>query len=201
MSEYRRRPASVLVVLIAVSLLAACGGGRHIQSSPTIPPSPRPQSAPGAGTAPESSVSTARPAPTVTWSACHGAAGPQGYQCATVMVPRDPARPAGASVAMAIDRHRATGQKIGSLLVNPGGPGVSGVDFLPTVVGELPASLLARFDIVGFDPPGVDRTAPIACLSGTGLDRILHHRPGTAHPGRLRGPGRGRPNPGCRLRG
>jgi pimeloyl-ACP methyl ester carboxylesterase len=74
---------------------------------------------------------------------------------------------------MAIDRHAATGQKIGSLLVNPGGPGVSGVDFLPDAVAAMPADLRARFDIVGFDPPGVARTAAITCENGAGLDRYF----------------------------
>jgi pimeloyl-ACP methyl ester carboxylesterase len=78
---------------------------------------------------------------------------------------------------MAIDRHRATGQKIGSLLVNPGGPGASGVDALPGLVAEMPADLLAHFDIVGFDPPGVGRTAPITCLDSTGLAQYFHSDP------------------------
>jgi pimeloyl-ACP methyl ester carboxylesterase len=98
-------------------------------------------------------------------------------QCTTVAVPRDPSHPDGAVIAMAIDRHPATGQKIGSLLVNPGGPGASGVDALPDLVSRMPAALLARFDIVGFDPPGVARTAPVTCLDSAGLARYFHVDP------------------------
>ena len=102
---------------------------------------------------------------------------------------------------MAIDRHPATGTKIGSLLINPGGPGVSGVDFLPGAVAEMPADLLASFDIVGFDPPGVDRTAPITCEDGAGLDRYFSTDPESADALRVRGPGGGRSHPGSGLPG
>ena len=150
----------------------------------SAPPRPRrrqrrpslPARRPAAGTAPPS-------VPTVRWSACRGGAGPQGYQCATVRCPGTRPIPAGATIAMAIDRHPATGQKIGSLLVNPGGPGVSGVDFLPDRGGQrCPPALLARFDIVGFDPPGVGRTAPITCLDGAGLARYFHTDPAPPTP-------------------
>lgn len=78
---------------------------------------------------------------------------------------------------MALDRRPASGAKIGSLVLNPGGPGASGVDALPELVASMPASLLDRFDVVGFDPPGVARTAPIVCLSSAGLERYYHVDP------------------------
>ncbi len=83
---------------------------------------------------------------------------------------------------MAIDRRRATGHKIGSLLFNPGGPGESGVDYLPYVVAAMPAALLSRFDIVGFDPPGVARTAPITCLDNAGLAQYFQVDPAPSTP-------------------
>lgn len=78
---------------------------------------------------------------------------------------------------MAIDRHPATGARIGSLLVYPGGPGDSGVDYLPQFVSMAPHDLLARFDVVGFDPPGVGRTAPIICTDNAGMAAYLHLDP------------------------
>ena len=140
--------------------------------------------------------------------ACQGGAGPKGYQCATVMVPRDPGHPDDA----ADRRWPSTGSrqpvtKIGSLLVNPGGPGVSGVDFLPDAVAEMPADLLASFDIVGFDParrgphrpdhaartaPGWTGTSPPTRRPPTpaGFAALVAGRP---HPRRrLRGPEPGR---------
>jgi pimeloyl-ACP methyl ester carboxylesterase len=168
----------VLVVVVAMAVVAACGGNSRLRSSPSVPagaPRPGPSAAPSAstGSAASTGPAPAAPAPPVKWSACHGAAGPSGYQCATVMVPRDPVHPDGAQIGMAIDRHPATGRKIGSLLVNPGGPGVSGVDFLPDIVSEMPPNLLASFDVVGFDPPGVDRTAPITCEDPAGLSQYF----------------------------
>lgn len=112
------------------------------------------------------------------WQACQGSAGPSGFQCATIQVPRNPRDPSvGGTIGMALDRRPASGHKIGSLLVNPGGPGASGVDFLPEVVKILPQTMLDHFDVVGFDPPGVARTAPIVCLDGAGLDQYFHEDP------------------------
>ncbi|HEX4865852.1 MAG TPA: alpha/beta hydrolase, partial [Acidimicrobiales bacterium] len=110
------------------------------------------------------------------WRSCSSSALAH-YQCATVAVPRDPKNPSAGTISMTIDRRRATGPKIGSLLVNPGGPGVSGVDSLPTLVAPMPASLLDRFDVVGFDPPGVARTEPIICLDSSGLQAYYHVDP------------------------
>jgi len=112
--------------------------------------------------------------------ACNGQAGPKGFECATVLVPRDPKDPNLGTIGMAIDRARASGsptQRIGSLLINPGGPGESGVDALPGFVSGMPKDLLQRFDVVGFDPPGVGRTAPITCLSSAGLAQYFHENP------------------------
>jgi pimeloyl-ACP methyl ester carboxylesterase len=83
---------------------------------------------------------------------------------------------------MAIDRHPATGPKIGSLLINPGGPGASGVDALAELVPRMPADLLAAFDVVGFDPPGVARTAPITCLDSPDLSHYFHVDPAPVTP-------------------
>jgi pimeloyl-ACP methyl ester carboxylesterase len=112
----------------------------------------------------------------VQWHSCAGAA-LDGFQCATIPVPRNPADPSSGTISMAIDRRPATGQKIGSLILNPGGPGASGVDALPELLGTMPNDLLARFDVVAFDPPGVERTAPIVCLDSTGLQNYYHVDP------------------------
>ena len=121
---------------------------------------------------------SAFPATPAQWQPCRSTAGPSGFQCATIQVPRNPAAPhPGDTIGMALDRRPASGQKIGSLLVNPGGPGASGIDFLPEVVKFLPQTMLDHFDVVGFDPPGVGRSAPIVCLDGPGLDQYFHADP------------------------
>ncbi|MQY30892.1 alpha/beta hydrolase [Nocardia aurantia] len=85
--------------------------------------------------------------------------------CATITVPVDRSRPAGGSVAMAVARVRARGDRIGTLIELPGGPGTSGVDTLLHGDRFSPA-LHDRFDIVGFDPRGVGRTSPMRCDAG-----------------------------------
>lgn len=166
---------------VLVVMLAGCGGGAHATSStvPTTPPpgSPPADPAPSSTSGPVAASSGVTP---VHWVSCHGAAGPAGFQCATVMVPRDPKNPSLGTIGMAIDRHRATGsasQRIGSLLVNPGGPGESGVDALPGIVSGMPNDVLEHFDVVGFDPPGVGRTAPITCLDSAGLAQYFDENP------------------------
>jgi pimeloyl-ACP methyl ester carboxylesterase len=80
---------------------------------------------------------------------------------------------------MAIDRRPASGHKVGSLFIYPGGPGESGVDYLGEVASGLPKALRTDFDLVGFDPPGTGRTAPITCLDGAGLTQYFHTDPGS----------------------
>jgi pimeloyl-ACP methyl ester carboxylesterase len=101
----------------------------------------------------------------LTWTPCFSDAGP--FQCGTLRVPLDYAKPRGADIGLALVKLPASdpAHRIGSLFVNPGGPGLSGVDF---VVGAgqrlLTPEVRARFDIVGFDPRGVARSSPLRCF-------------------------------------
>src|SRR5690349_7940492 len=99
-------------------------------------------------------------APSVSWSACR-----DGFQCATVPAPLDYDHPHGVQIGISVIRLPAAEprQRIGSLLLNPGGPGGSGVDFARAVAKFLPLELRARFDIVGFDPRGIYRSTPLRC--------------------------------------
>lgn len=99
---------------------------------------------------------------TVTWTGCGG-----GFLCGTLQVPLDYSQPGAGTIGIALNRKPATDQanRIGSLLINPGGPGASGIDW---IAASAPAfSILnRRFDLVGFDPRGVGRSAPVRCLDG-----------------------------------
>ena len=117
---------------------------------------------------------TAAPAASsLNWSPCYQDVGAETgvtYQCATLQVPLDYGTPAGGSVQIAVVKvpARDPEHRIGSLFLNPGGPGGSGVDFA-LFFGPFAGELLGedvrdRFDIVGFDPRGVGRSAALRCF-------------------------------------
>jgi pimeloyl-ACP methyl ester carboxylesterase len=117
-------------------------------------------------------------APVLVWeNGCYS----EDIQCARVPVPLDYDRPAGRHVSLRLARLPAADpdRRIGTLFVNPGGPGNSGIDFVILAAQEvLSPRLLARFDIVSFDPRGVARSAPIQCFaSGTGGDDLFDGLP------------------------
>lgn len=96
------------------------------------------------------------------------------FQCAVVSVPLDYADPSGNQIHLVLLRiHDATDTlPIGSLLVNPGGPGGSGVELALSLLKKLRSTILAHFDLVGFDPRGVGLSSPIDCLTDSEQDRF-----------------------------
>ncbi|MFF4511175.1 alpha/beta hydrolase [Streptomyces mirabilis] len=105
----------------------------------------------------------------LTWRSC----GASGFECATMKAPLDYAKPASGDVKLAVARKKATGpgKRIGSLLVNPGGPGGSAVGYLQSYAGiGYPAEVRARYDMVAVDPRGVARSEPVECLTGPQMD-------------------------------
>ncbi|MCO4254341.1 alpha/beta hydrolase [Pseudarthrobacter cellobiosi] len=102
----------------------------------------------------------------VVWEPCEN-----GFQCAKVTVPMDYAKPDDDTIQIAALRAPSTGKKTGSLLVNPGGPGGSGYDFVKDAAGtHFSQSVRANYDLVGFDPRGVKRSAPVTCLTDAERD-------------------------------
>lgn len=146
-----RGPRQPVALLLAVAaLLAGCSGapgtargGRPAESRPTF----------GAGPP--------------SWVRCES-----GFECAALPVPL---ADTGRTVDLALTRRPATGpgQRLGSLVVNPGGPGAGAVGYLQSAYAGLPRLLRERFDLVAFDPRGVGRTAPVRCASTAELDRYL----------------------------
>ncbi|MGN5379651.1 alpha/beta hydrolase [Streptomyces lasalocidi] len=103
------------------------------------------------------------------WQSC----GAPGFQCATMKAPLDYDNPGAGDVRLAVARKTATGKGllIGSLLVNPGGPGGSAIDYLQSYAGiGYPADVRARYDMVAMDPRGVARSEPVECLDGRQMD-------------------------------
>ncbi|MEU4034831.1 alpha/beta hydrolase [Streptomyces collinus] len=106
-------------------------------------------------------AAAAAPAPAApVWKKC-GTGDHPTLQCASLPVPLDPARPSGRRITLALNRvpHTAKTSE-GPLLVNPGGPGGSGLALAGYVASALPKSVAARYDVIGFDPRGVGRSTP-----------------------------------------
>jgi len=104
------------------------------------------------------------PAPALAWFTCYGKA-----QCATAQLPLDYDEPDGPTVGVAVVRVKARkpASRIGTLFVNPGGPGGSGTEMAAMASLFLGDALLDRFDVVGFDPRGVGASDKVACFPST----------------------------------
>ncbi|MDQ0574592.1 alpha/beta hydrolase [Agromyces albus] len=155
-----RRMALAAVALVSALALSAC--------MPTFLNPPKPQSTPTG----EEVEADLQPfyEQVLEWERCGEELG-----CSTAKAPLDWDDPGSGEIELALVRHVATGDRIGSLLVNPGGPGGSGYDFvadsLSYAVGE---PLRERFDIVGFDPRGVGRSSAVACYDPAQMDEYLY---------------------------
>ncbi len=110
---------------------------------------------------------------TLVWTEC----GP-GFDCTDVTAPLDWENPGDAEITLSVVRHQATGERLGSLLTNPGGPGSSGVevvrDSLDFAVG---ADLIESYDVIGFDPRGVGASTAVTCLDAAEMDDYLYDIP------------------------
>ncbi|MGV9311154.1 alpha/beta fold hydrolase [Streptomyces sp. NPDC003691] len=176
----------------------------RVKPSPVPSPAPSPAPRPAAGrralavllavaasTALAAPVATAAPARAATgpapgpvvWGPCKGDPpmpdpGPH-VECGTVEVPVDWSKPNGPKTGIAVARQKATGpaKRIGVLMVNPGGPGNSGVDsalYADNPIDGYSAELRQRFDIVGFDPRGVGRSSQAVCDEAV-LEKVPTH--------------------------
>lgn len=149
----------VLAMAVWASLLAGCGAGPRVGAAAR-----NERSTPSTAT---STTTTEPPLPVtpVQWAPCSS-----GLQCGSVTAPLDYQNPEGPTVQIAVARHPAEvpSQRIGSLVINPGGPGGSGIDDLPNELSVLTPQLLDDFDIVSFDPRGVERSDPVKCGEGGG---------------------------------
>ena len=178
---------AALPVLLTALLAAACSSGAQARS--------------GAGTGSAAAANgagsgTAAPGPTSTpatlagfyaqrlrWQPCDN-----GFQCARLLVPFDYGRPAWRTFSLPVIMLPAAGpgHRIGSLVVNPGGPGGSGIQYALTARSQFPAAIRSRFDIVGFDPRGVGASQPaVHCMTGPQLDRYFGTDDSPATAGQL----------------
>jgi pimeloyl-ACP methyl ester carboxylesterase len=161
------RANGALAALLAVVLISACSPDVPSPSAPpaTADPSATTSAAPAptaSGTAPAATPGTVV-VPPAHWSSCG-----KGFLCADIRVPRDYAAPTHGYVNVSIIDLPATDRKarIGSLVINPGGPGGSGVEFVRDALDSdlFGEALRERFDIVGFDPRGVNSSTAVRCI-------------------------------------
>ncbi|MEU4427046.1 alpha/beta hydrolase [Actinoplanes sp. NPDC024001] len=105
-------------------------------------------------------------APPLTWAPC-AEESLAGYQCAAYEVPLDHDLPRGATTTIAMARRPASdaANRIGTIFVNPGGPGGAGRNAVRAAASRLSPQVLARFDVVGFDPRGIGASDPIQCFA------------------------------------
>jgi pimeloyl-ACP methyl ester carboxylesterase len=111
----------------------------------------------------------------LTWTSCG-----DDMQCTKAKAPLDWSKPSGATISLALIRHKATdGHPLGSLLVNPGGPGGSGYDFIKDSLDfAVDATLKKNYDIVGFDPRGVNHSSAVKCYTNPKtLDNFIYTIP------------------------
>jgi pimeloyl-ACP methyl ester carboxylesterase len=137
----RRRTAVLLVVALLAVLVGACDGGGD-EARPTPTTATRPPTRDG-----------------LRWRECGIG------ECATLRVPLDEQAPDREQIGLALARVPASDpdRRIGTLVVNPGGPGAPGADFVEDVVRLLPPEIVDRFDIVGWDPRGTGTSSPVRC--------------------------------------
>ncbi|CAN5465780.1 alpha/beta hydrolase [soil metagenome] len=108
---------------------------------------------------------------TLTWKDCG-----KRQQCATATAPMDWDNPSKATdVSLALTRASATGSRLGSLFVNPGGPGASGYDLVHDDLDFAASKTLQkRYDVIGWDPRGVGRSTPVTCYDDKKLDEFIY---------------------------
>lgn len=106
----------------------------------------------------------------LTWSECG-----IGYQCAKLRVPLDYQHPDAAQISLQVIRYvdQVKKKRVGSVVLNPGGPGGSGVDFVKSAGKAVAQNLKDEFDVVSFDPRGVGASAPVRCVSSAAEDTFV----------------------------
>ncbi|MFL0564320.1 alpha/beta hydrolase [Microbacterium sp. 179-I 1D1 NHS] len=163
---WRRAAAAVLAVGVAVALVTGCTPKRSSDDRPVPHRTPVTEGAPAGF--------EAYYGQSVDWESCRGI-GDGDYQCAQITAPKDWSDAGAGDIELSvIVRLASSGTAKGSLFVNPGGPGASGVDMVQQAasfaVGD---ELLDSYDVVGFDPRGVGRSTAVRCLDAAAMDRYL----------------------------
>lgn len=163
-----RRPVLLAGLLLATTALGGCSLVDEVRGDRAPTTTASPVGAP-AGQEKLARFYTQK----LTWKDCSGAV------CASLTVPVDYASPDGRTIDLAVVKVPAkrASKRIGALVVNPGGPGGSGVDYARAADFIVGPGVRDAYDVVGFDPRGVGRSAPIDCVTDRQLDTFLGSDP------------------------
>lgn len=176
------RASGVAAVLAAALVLAGCSrtvsGTGHVGAAPT-------GTTAGSTGVPSTAPSGSTAQATVSFRSCGPIFDPSvlglppdratklEFGCATMAVPLDYAKPTGQQIQLALVRvHDRANSGHRPLLLNPGGPGGSGFQLALGLAGQIDEKVLARYDLIGFDPRGVGLSSPISCVSDAEKDKI-----------------------------
>jgi pimeloyl-ACP methyl ester carboxylesterase len=175
-----RAVAVLLVVLLVVGVAGLAIGvalddgddtaGDKLDSAP-LAPTPTPE--PGSSEPPAADLASFY-SQELSWEPCRG-----DFECATLSVPIDYTDPGGETIDLALLKDPADdpGKRVGSLIVNPGGPGAPGTSYAENSAFAFRDVLRNSFDIVGFDPRGTGESDPVDCISDQRLDDFLASDP------------------------
>ena len=170
---------TIALSVVLATTLSGCSFGLFKDKS-----EPRSLPSPTLSASPLEPSTTAQSAPTsglqpyydqkVSWESCR-----VDKECTTIKVPLNYSDPSGKSIDLAVLRVPAANksQRLGSLVVNPGGPGASGIDYAAQTSAYFGPELQQAFDIVGFDPRGVGQSTPVKCLPDSKLDTFVASDP------------------------
>ncbi|MFI9240544.1 alpha/beta hydrolase [Streptomyces sp. NPDC053079] len=180
-----RERAGAVGVVVAVLVLVAggcvAGGGERGSRASPVPASSAPRDPQQRGVPELPAVIAGQQ---LAWEACSaedagraGATLRRDADCSWLTVPVDYGAPGEQIIRLRVARVRAAGaQRLGSLVFNPGGPGEAGAAMVAGGVFEATARVMDRYDLVGFDPRGIGRSAPLKCPQGAGGDLIPRTR-------------------------
>ena len=173
LAEARRRPGGLRRRRVSAGVLAAVAGVCLGVGSGAVPAAALPAVGPAAAASSKAAVPRGLESfygQKVAWYDCVATAGVEksaektGFQCAKVTVPLDYSQPDGQTIEIAMKKHLATGSvRQGTLFMNPGGPGGSGVDDVGAMVDSTFAGVQSAYDIIGFDPRGIGSSTAITC--------------------------------------
>ncbi len=204
-STFARRVVVVVSSVVAAALIGTgCSTSKKLAAAPTTnlassttpakPPTPTTPAGTTVGTTAAVAPTTVTevsgdplapigklPVATVkapVWGKCTNAqAASIGLQCAKLTMPLDHANPNGKTFQLSLSKVATKGKKRGSMLVNPGGPGGSGLTYASAVANRMPAEIRDAYDFIGFDARGTGESMPIDCVSDQYLDDSLEIDP------------------------